>query len=96
MKGAFVGNQIVRVHMESSYTGNSQHQHIGAVELSSGKQMTRTEVISLIRKGTVFYTDANGYRAEVYVPRCHRCNLSYLTTSPDGTTANNLDYLPRF
>jgi len=39
-----------------------------------------------------YYTEYAGTRARIYVKS--RGYRKYLTTSADGTTANNLDYLP--
>lgn len=88
-------HQITRVHMVASSTGG-YHEHIGAVELSTGQRLSREAVITEIRRGVVFYTMVNGQQARVYAPNCHRCRAPYITTSPDGTTANNLDNLPKF
>jgi hypothetical protein len=90
-----MGKQIVRVQMVSNHIGG-YHEHIGAVELSTGERMSRDTVISFIRQGVQFYTAAKGYAAQVYVPHCRKCQAPYITTSRDGTTADNLDDLPRF
>jgi Protein of unknown function (DUF3892) len=75
----------------------SRHQHIVAVELSNGiKWDVYPTAVAKIRQGIQFYTYAGGRRAVVYAKACGRCRNPYLTTSPDDTTANNLDYLPLF
>jgi hypothetical protein len=91
----FPMHQIVRVRKVSSFAGG-YHEHIGAVQLSTGQVLSVNDVIAAIRNGTGFYTMAGGSQARVYVPHCHRCRTPYITTSPDGTTANNLDNLPKF
>ena len=88
-------HQITRVRKVSSFTGG-YHEHIGAVLLSNGQVLSVEDVIAAIRSGGVFYTFAGGLKARVYVPNCLRCRALHSTTSPDGTTANNLDNLPPF
>lgn len=52
-----------------------------------------SQVISDIESGVyVYYTERAGARARIYVKT--RGYKKYLTTSADGTTLNNLDYLP--
>jgi Protein of unknown function (DUF3892) len=91
----FTMHQITRVRMVSA-SGGGYHEHIGAVELSTGQVLSVSEAISAIRRGIGFYTLVNGSQARVYVHNCGKCRGPYITTSPDGTTANNLDNLPKF
>lgn len=91
--------EIVKVR-KSSFRGvgeMSHHQHIVAVELSNGiKWDVYPTMVEKIRQGIQFYTYAAGRQAVVYAKACRRCRHPYLTTSPDDTTANNLDHLPLF
>jgi hypothetical protein len=91
-----MANQIVRVRKEPVYAP-THHQHIAAVELANGARYTRAQVIDYIGQGYEFYTYMSGRRARVYVHHCPRCfSRDYITTTPDGTVANNLDNLPGF
>ncbi len=63
--------------------------HVGV----AGVKQPMLEVWNEITKGiNTFYTFENNVRANVYARE--RDGTKYLTTSPDGTTANNLDKLP--
>ena len=88
--------QIARVRKEPIYAPQA-HQHIAAVELSDGTRLTRSQVITYIRQGVEFFTYVGYQRARVYVHHCPTCwSRDYITTTPDGTTSNNLDNLPQF
>lgn len=77
-------------------TGCSQSGHIMAVGTSSNasdyadRQWTVQEVWDAIAQGDVFYTSAGGYVAGVNPYRCG-CGWGSLRSTPDATTANNLD-----
>lgn len=91
-------NQIVAVR-KSLFAGpfdRQRHQHIIAVKLANGVTLDLPRVIQQIKEGVAFYTVANGYQARVYAAACRLCRNPYITTSPDDTTANNLDNLPLF
>jgi hypothetical protein len=91
-----VAYQIVKVRKEP-LLAPQYHQHIAEVELASGQRITRADVIANINRGVEFYTFVNYTRARVYVHYCPTCfSRDYITTTPDGTTANNLDNLPSF
>lgn len=71
------------------------------LRLSNGARsytMTRQEVIRRIQAGTEVYTlNADGSRTRVRALMPDAVHpQEYLSTSPDGTTANNLLSLPRF
>jgi hypothetical protein len=86
---------ITEVHMERA--PGASHEHIGRVKLQGyTHDLPRSEIISRIFKGEVFYTYANSPTL-VYVARCPHCSAGdYLTTHPDSTTLNNLLELPRY
>jgi hypothetical protein len=86
---------ISEVHLERA--PESTHDHIARVKLLNQRDdYTRAQIIGWIRAGHVFYTYANP-PALVYVRSCPHCAASdYITTSPDGTTKNNLLDLPRY
>ena len=50
------------------------------------------DVWDRIKKGEVFFTSAEGKKAIVHA--VERGGVKYLTSNPDGVTANNLDELP--
>jgi len=60
----------------------------------NGKQYTIQEILNFMNNKETFFTMKGGYRATVYCKRSSLGNL-FLTTEPDGTTENNLDFLPR-
>jgi hypothetical protein len=51
------------------------------------------DVIKMMRKGEKFITRKNGRSADVYSKRSPR-GRKFLTTDPDDTRDNNLDFLP--
>ena len=64
--------------------------HVGI----EGTVYTVSQVIRWINEGThSFHTLVNGYKAAVYV-RVSSSGNWFLTTTPDGIGANNLDNLP--
>jgi hypothetical protein len=95
-----MANTIVAVRKSTFSVGHNytaaRHTHIVAVKLSTGVALDVPTVIQRIRAGELFYTNAAGVTAKVHPVICNGCRNPYLTTSPDGTKANNLDYLPLF
>jgi uncharacterized protein DUF3892 len=92
--------QVTRVRTEWGW-GSSQHEHIAGVELENRAdwRFSRDYIISQLKSvnGDRYYTFGGGQRAEVYVRGCPLCSFgSYITTTPDSTTTNNLLKLPRF
>jgi len=60
----------------------------------NGKTYTIKEIQTAMNNGDTFFTMKDGQRATVYCKTSPLGNL-FLTTEPDGTTENNLDFLPR-
>ena len=53
------------------------------------------EVVGWIQEGRYgFYTNKDGKRVEVYVKEHPESRRLFLTTDPDDTKINNLDFLP--
>ena len=72
------------------------HEHIAYVRLTTGIVLDRATVITRIRMGERFFTNASP-PALVYVHSCPHCGAGdYITTHPDDTTRNNLLHLSRF
>ncbi len=66
------------------------------VKIGSSRFAVRTVVGWLLDKTDTVFTMKNGYRATVY-PRKHwSTHRWFLTTIPDGSVENNLDFLPTF
>jgi hypothetical protein len=77
----------------------SSHEHIAAVETSTGVKLSRATVVADLKNpyGDRYYTYAGGQHADVILHHCPHCYASdYITTAPDSTTKNNLLDLPRF
>jgi len=72
---------------------NSREQIISHVGVKGSDIMSVGDVIILIGRGKRFYTRNNGKRVEVYKKR-GRNGRMFLTTNPDDTWQNNLDFLP--
>jgi Protein of unknown function (DUF3892) len=86
---------IEAVRLEPGW-GQTRHQHIGYVRLTTGIVLDRATVIMRIRMGERFFTNASP-PALVYVHSCPHCGASdYITTHPDYTTTNNLLHLQKF
>ncbi len=64
--------------------------HVG---IGDKKYLTETVVNWLRTKTYNFYTYKNGYKAYVY-PKQSVLGNWFLTTEPDSTKTNNLDFLP--
>lgn len=74
----------------------ASHDHIAYVKLTTDEVLARSTVISRIKAGNRFITNATP-AANVYVHSCPFCGASdYITTHPDGTATNNLLHLPKF
>ena len=86
---------IAAVHLEpQNYP--SRHDHIERVKLIDGTVEYRSTVITNIRRGDRYFTNANP-PGLVYVHPCPHCRAhDYITTHPDNTPTNNLLSLPRF
>jgi Protein of unknown function (DUF3892) len=84
--------------MEWSLDGG-WHQHIEGVCTRDKAFYTRDEVVQSLRAGGVWTTVGDGAPARIREARsCGHpgCPVTpYITTAPDGTTANNLDDLRR-
>jgi hypothetical protein len=78
-----------------------RYEHIHRVELD-GSVFNRISIEDVIRNlesvsGDRYYTLGGGQRARVYQRDCPECSHpKHITTTPDGTTSNNLLKLPRF
>jgi Protein of unknown function (DUF3892) len=90
--------QITAVQVQK--TSSDPHEHITSVKIgTSGAQLSLSTVVANLRNpnGDRYITYGGGERANVYVRTCPRCTFrDYITTTPDGTTKNNLLSLPRF
>lgn len=86
---------ITEVHLERA--PSATHDHIARVKLlNATRDYARSEIITAIRAGDVFYTYAVP-AALVYVHRCPWCSANdYITTHPDATATNNLLNLPHY
>ena len=61
----------------------------------NGQTYTVITVVNWILNRThTFFTMKNGYRAQVYAKQHPTTKRWFLTTEPDGTRENNLDFLP--
>lgn len=78
--------QITHVHKDNN--GVITHCY------SSGEWQTVAEIIAAIEKSTAtYYTNVNGNAAWVKVVQ--GTHSKYLRSTPDGTTVDNLDMLPK-
>lgn len=59
-----------------------------------GNRYTIQQIVNAMNNRDTFFTMKNGHMADVYAKKSPLGNL-FLTTDPDGITANNLDFLPR-
>jgi hypothetical protein len=96
-----VATQIVAVNTTYELTtknGDGLHKHISEVKTAGGRVLTRAEVVSKIRTGSEsFCTEVDGKEPLVVVVTCPNCsNGSYIRTTDDDTTADNLLSLPSF
>ncbi len=83
---------MVDEHQITCVTQNSLGviTHVG---IGGKKYLTETAVNWLRTKKYKFYTNKNGYKAYVY-PKQSTLGNWFLTTEPDSTRSNNLDFLP--
>jgi|GEM_PF-3373255 hypothetical protein len=93
--------QIVAVNTSHELTtkgAGAMHKHITEVKTAGGRVLTRAEVVSKIKGGTEsFCTKVDGKEPLVVVVTCPHCaNGSYIRTTEDSTTADNLLSLPSF
>jgi Protein of unknown function (DUF3892) len=96
-----MATQIVAVNTSYELTtkgDGAMHKHITEVKTASGRVLTRAEVVSKIKSGTEsFCTKAAGKQPLVIVVTCPHCTSgSYIRTTDDSTTADNLLSLPPF
>lgn len=75
------------------------HEHIEGVCTADGVHYTRLQVVLAIRRGEQWITSGGGATARIR--ELDRCSVvsgcpaaPYITTTPDHSTANNLDNLP--
>jgi hypothetical protein len=59
-----------------------------------GTIYTVQRIIGAMNAGDTFYTYKYGYRAKVYQKQSSITGRIFLTTDPDDTRENNLDFLP--
>src|SRR5215213_1187333 len=75
---------------------HDEKQRITHVGLEGGEIHTVWDIIRLMNNGHLFFTQENNIRANV-VERTHpNTGRKYLTTNPDNTNENNLDFLPQW
>ncbi len=96
-----MATKIVAVNTKYELTTKGEgamHKHITEVKTAGGTVLTRAEVVSRIKNGTEsFCTKAGGKEPLVVVVTCPHCfNGSYIRTTEDDTTADNLLSLPSF
>ena len=95
--------EITAVRTVPGHSGlyGHRHEHIELVELS-GRTDQHFRVSTIVADlqsphGDRYYTFGDGRRADVIWRACPHCGeRSYITTTPDSTTKNNLLELPRF
>jgi hypothetical protein len=97
-----MATQIVAVNtsyeLTTKGTGGGMHKHITEVKTAASRVLTRAEVVSKIKSATEsFCTKVDGKEPLVIVVTCPHCsNGSYIRTTDDSTTADNLLSLPSF
>lgn len=72
---------------------NDSYETITSVGISGKTYLVQTVVDWLLNNTYSFYTNKNGYKAYVY-PKKSVLGNWFLTTEPDSTKTNNLDFLP--
>lgn len=65
--------------------------HVGI----NGTLYTITDIVNAMKGGDTFYTMEDWRLADVFPKRHHISQELFLTTDPDDTSANNLDFLDR-
>lgn len=73
---------------------NDSDQILTHVGVEGEGKVTVADVWRRIKAGEEFYTNVGGKVAYV-LARTTASGTKYITTSPDGITANNLDELPK-
>jgi hypothetical protein len=87
------GDYQISCAMFAYHNGHPYIGIIGGTWNGQNWAMLESDAISRMQKGELtFYTLADGERADVSIG-ISRTNNEYLTTSPDGTQKNNLDYI---
>jgi Protein of unknown function (DUF3892) len=90
--------EVTGVRKETSSEGGA-HEHVVGVCTTAGTYYTRAQVVAGLNAGEDWHTrgsdDSQATINESSVCPQSGCSASpYITTSPDHTTANNLDNLP--
>jgi hypothetical protein len=96
-----MATQIVAVNTSQELTTKGTgafHKHITEVKTAAGRILTRADVVSRIKNGEeTFCTKVGAKEPLVVVVTCPHCaNGSYIRTTDDDTTADNLLSLPSF
>jgi Protein of unknown function (DUF3892) len=96
-----MATQIVAVNTSQELTTKgtgAMHKHITEVKTAGGRVLTRAEVVSKVQDGSEsFCTKVGDKEPLVIVVACPHCsNGSYIRTTEDSTTADNLLSLPPF
>lgn len=76
-------------HVRRDGDGDTTH-----VKSNYGSETVAQAISAIEYRQRSYYTVYNGQRAEVIV--ASKNWKKYLRSTPDGTTRNNLDYLPTF
>jgi hypothetical protein len=75
---------------------HDEKQRITHVGLEGGEIHTVSDIIRLMNNGHLFFTQENNIRANVFKRTHPTTGRKYLTTNPDDTNENNLDFLPQW
>jgi hypothetical protein len=65
--------------------------HVGI----NGRIYSIQQILIAMENRDTFFTNKNGYRATVYRKQHFLTDVWFLTTEPDKTDINNLDFLPQ-
>lgn len=68
---------------------------ITSVGINGQSYSVLTVVNWILSKTYSFFTMKNGYKAQVHARQHPTTKRWFLTTEPDSTTENNLDFLPK-
>jgi hypothetical protein len=80
------------------FSMDGTHKHVDGVITSGGVYYTRRQVVSSLRAGHTWVTQAGGLRATI--TECLSCPTPgcfatpYIKTNPNSTDMDNLEYLP--
>jgi hypothetical protein len=96
-----MATQIVAVNTKYEVTtkgDGAMHKHITEVKTAGGEVLAKATVVARIQNKTeTFCTKTGGKEPLVVVVSCPHCaNGSYIRTTEDDTTADNLLSLPPF